>query len=120
MPDPKYKIGEKVEIIGNTINFIKDTAVSVVSVSQPGTVSNASGFSFNFVNLAAYETRSFNVVMSVPTIPTVNIDDVLTNNATISAPANDIVLSNNAFSNSQIVINYISLKFLSLLFLKRQ
>jgi uncharacterized repeat protein (TIGR01451 family) len=42
--------------------------------------------------------------MSVPTIPTVNIDDVLTNNATISAPANDIVLSNNAFSNSQIVV----------------
>lgn len=87
-----------------TVNFVKDLAVSIVNVNQAGIVNNASGFSYAFVNLQPYETRSFNVTMSVPATPTVNLNDVLTNSATISAPANDINLTNNAYSNSQIVV----------------
>ena len=87
-----------------TITFVKDPAVAIVSVSQSGTISNASGFSYDFTNLQPYETRSFNVVMSVPAIPTVNIDNLLTNSATISAPSNDIILSNNSFTNTQTVV----------------
>jgi Secretion system C-terminal sorting domain/Fibronectin type III domain len=87
-----------------TINFIKDASTSIVSVSQAGTVSNATGFSYDFVNLQPYETRSFNVTMSVPAMPTVNLGDVITNSASISAPANDINLNNNSFTNAQIVV----------------
>ena len=87
-----------------TVNFIKDPAVTIVNVNQAGIVNNASGFSYDFVNLQPYEARSFNVTMSVPATPTVNLNDVLTNSATISAPANDINLTNNAYSNSQIVV----------------
>ena len=87
-----------------TVTFVNDPAVSIVNVNQSGIVNNASGFSYDFVNLQPYETRSFNVTMSVPAIPTVNLNDLLTNNVTISAPANDINLTNNSYSNTQIVV----------------
>jgi hypothetical protein len=44
------------------------------------------------------------VTMLVPTIPTVSLGDVVTNIASISAPADDINLENNSFSNSQIIV----------------
>ena len=87
-----------------TVSFIKDPAVSIVSCTQSGTVNNTSGFSYDFANLQPYESRSFNVSLSVPTIPIVNLNDLLTNSATISAPANDINLFNNSASNTQIVV----------------
>ena len=43
--------------------------------------------------------------MTVPTVPTVNLGDLLTDSVSISAPANDIDLTNNSNSNSQIVVN---------------
>ena len=87
-----------------TLNFVKDTVTTIVSVSPSGTVTAPTGFSYNFVNLQPYESRSFDVTMSIPNIPTVNINDLLTTNATISAPANDINLTNNSFSNTEIVV----------------
>ena len=86
------------------ISFTKDTNATITSVSQPGIVSSATGFTYDFTNLTPYETRFINVTMSVPAIPIVNINDVLINNATVSAPSSDINVSNNAFSNSQIVV----------------
>jgi len=87
-----------------TISFTKDPNITITSVSQSGIVSNANGFTYDFTNLTPYETRFINVTMSVPAIPVVNINDVLTNNVNISAPSGDINLSNNAFSNAQIVV----------------
>ncbi|WP_395045210.1 choice-of-anchor L domain-containing protein [Flavobacterium sp.] len=87
-----------------TVTFTKDPLTTITSVSQTGIVNNSTGFSYDFTNLNPYETRSFNVTMSVPSIPTVNINNILTNNATISAPSGDINLSNNSFVNSQIVV----------------
>jgi hypothetical protein len=86
------------------VSFTKDANVAITSVSQPGIVSNPTGFTYDFANLTPYETRSINVTMSIPVIPIVNINDVLINNATVSAPSADINISNNAFSNSQIVV----------------
>ncbi len=87
-----------------TVTFTKNPLVTITSISQSGTVSNSTGFTYDFTNLNPYETRSFNVTMSVPSIPAVNINDILTNNATISAPSGDINLTNNSFVNSQIVV----------------
>lgn len=87
-----------------TLSFNKDPQATITSISQAGTVANGTGFTYDFTNLAPYETRAFNVTMSVPSIPTVNLGDVLTNSASISALANDIDLSNNTFTNSQIVV----------------
>ena len=87
-----------------TLNFVKDPVTTIVSVSPSGTISTATGFTYDFVNLQPYESRSFNVTMSVPDVPTVNLDDLLTTSASVSAPANDISLENNSFTNTQVVV----------------
>ena len=87
-----------------TVTFTKSPLTTITYVSQTGVVNNSTGLSYDFTNLAPFETRNFNVIMSVPGIPTVNIDDVLTNSATVSAPSGDINLTNNSYSNSQVVV----------------
>ncbi|MEW5676785.1 T9SS type A sorting domain-containing protein [Flavobacterium enshiense] len=91
-------------IASGTITFTKDNRVSITSVSQSGTVSNANGFTYDFTNLQPHETRSFIVTMLVPTIPTVNLNDVLTNTAAFSNLSADVVASNNTSTLSQIVV----------------
>lgn len=86
-----------------TITYAKDPLVAVTS-AQAGFVSTTDGFTYNFSNLGAFETRSFDFTINVPSIPVVNIDDVLQSSVAISAPADDINLNNNTFTNSQIVV----------------
>ncbi|MFY0482763.1 DUF7619 domain-containing protein [Flavobacterium sp. PLA-1-15] len=87
-----------------TLAFTKDNDVTIVSVGQEGIVNTANGFTYNYIDLLPSETRSFNINMSVPSIPTVNIDDVLTNTVTATIPTADINILNNAATVSQIVI----------------
>lgn len=88
-----------------TITFEKPTQVTITTNSQVGTIANATGFTYNFTNLLPNETRVFYVTMSVPASPVVNLGDLLTATATISAPANDFNLLNNSSSTAQIVVN---------------
>lgn len=87
-----------------TLTFTKDPMVTITVISQEGTVANENGFTYSFTNLAPNETRFFYVTMTVPIIPTVALGDVLTNVVTISAPADDVDLDNNSFSNAQIIV----------------
>ena len=86
------------------ISFTKDPIVMINTVSVPGSVSTATGFTYDFANLQPYESRFINVSMSVPAIPVVNIDDTLTNSASISTPSSDINSTNNLSNNTQIVV----------------
>ncbi len=88
-----------------TITFEKPTQVTITAISQTGTIANATGFTYNFTNLLPNETRVFYVTMSVPASPVVNLGNLLIANATISAPANDINLTNNSTRITQIVVN---------------
>jgi uncharacterized repeat protein (TIGR01451 family) len=88
-----------------TLTFTKPTPTAIIAVSQAGTTTTTTGFTYAFSNLLPNETRYFNVTLTVPSSPTVNLNDVLTATASITAPANDINLVNNNFSNSQIVVN---------------
>ncbi|MDI1316167.1 T9SS type A sorting domain-containing protein [Flavobacterium sp.] len=99
-----YK-NQGVAATGGTLTFLKPAQITTFSVSQAGTANNANGFTYAFTNLLPNETRTFNVTMTVPTIPVVNINDLLTDSATISAPTGDIDLTNNSSINSQIVVN---------------
>ncbi|MCF6129199.1 fibronectin type III domain-containing protein [Flavobacterium sp. AS60] len=90
---------------GGTIAFVKPPEITVFGTTQTGTVTNGTGFTYAFTNLLPGETRIFYVTMTVPTTPTVSLGDLLTDSVTISAPANDIDLTNNANTNSQIVVN---------------
>lgn len=93
-----------VSATSGTVTFVKSPLTSILSIDQPAAVANADGFTYTFTNLAPYETRAIYVTMSIPEIPTVNLGDVLTNSASISAPSNDINTANNTFSNAQVVV----------------
>ena len=87
-----------------TLTFVKGAAVTITNISQTGTTATTDGFTYAFTNLAPNETRYIYVTMLVPTIPTVALGDLITNSATISAPADDIDLENNSFSITQTIV----------------
>jgi len=87
-----------------TVAFNNAPQTSIATISQTGTVTNTTGFTYDYTNLAPFETRTMDVSMSVPAIPIVNINDLLTSTASITAPTGDINLTNNSASNTQIVL----------------
>ncbi|MBC7640901.1 MAG: T9SS type A sorting domain-containing protein, partial [Flavobacterium sp.] len=110
-PRPGFEFANKIiyknlgitQTSGN-LNFLKDIKTSIVSCSESGVLINPTGFIFNFTNLQPYETRTFNVIMSVPISPAVNLNEILTSNANINGTGTDFDLTNNATSNAQIVV----------------
>lgn len=91
-------------VASGTVTFTKPGAVSVTATT-PATTSNATGFTYNFTNLAPFEVRTIDVTMSVPPIPTVNANDYLVSSASIEPLAGDLVPSNNTSTVNQIVVN---------------
>ncbi|RAR50313.1 DUF7619 domain-containing protein [Flavobacterium lacus] len=86
------------------ISFTKDNDVTIISVSEISIVSTATGFDYSYSDLAPFETRYVTVTMQVPTIPTVNLGDILTNSVSIEAIENEVNLANNTSTLSQVVI----------------
>jgi uncharacterized repeat protein (TIGR01451 family) len=111
-PRPGFTYKEKVvyanlgnqTVASGTVTFTKDANVVITNNSQTGTVANASGFTYDYSNLLPFEVRSMDVTMQVPTIPTVQLGQLLTNTATITPLTGDIVPSNNSNSSSQVII----------------
>lgn len=91
-------------ISSGTVSFTKPSAVSIVSTA-PATTSTATGFTYNFTNLLPFEVRTVDVVMLVPTIPTVNANDYLVSQASIVPVTGDVVVENNSNTLTQIVVN---------------
>ncbi len=91
-------------IASGTVTFNHDALVSIIANSQAGTTPIANGFTYSFTNLLPFESREMTVVMQVPTIPTVNIDGLLTNTASIVPLTGDVVPENNSAANTQIII----------------
>ena len=87
-----------------TVNFTKSANVSIVNNSQSGVVSNPTGFSYAFTNLLPNEQRSIVIGLQVPTIPTVNLGDMVTNSATITPLTGDAIPADNAATLSQVVV----------------
>jgi hypothetical protein len=87
-----------------TVNFNKDAATTITTISQAGTTPTATGFSYNFTNLLPFEVRYITVTMQVPPLPTVAINQLLTNTANIVPPTGDVVASNNTSSLTQAII----------------
>ncbi|MGX7667596.1 DUF7619 domain-containing protein [Flavobacterium pedocola] len=91
-------------VASGTLTFTKPNAVSITAVSQAGTTPTATGFTYDFTNLQPNETRSIIVTMQVPTIPTVNLNDLLTSNGTLSNISNDVNPNNNTYNLTQIIV----------------
>lgn len=92
------------QIINGTITFVNNPLVTITAISQTGTTPTSNGFTYNFTNLAPNEERWFTVTMQVPTIPTVNLGDVITNSVTITPLTGDAFPDDNQMSLSQIVV----------------
>ncbi len=112
-PRPGFTYMEKISytnfgnqlVASGTLTFTKDANVTITGNTQTGTVPTATGFTFNFTNLAPFETRTMTVTMQVPTIPTVAAGQLLTNVATIAPLTGDTIPENNTSSCAQVIIN---------------
>jgi uncharacterized repeat protein (TIGR01451 family) len=100
----RYKNRGMNTIANGTVNFIKDTNVSIVNVSPNVVTNTPDGFSFNFTNLAVNEERMAQIVLQVPTIPTVNLGQMLTNSAEITPLVDDAFPTNNSNSLTQTIV----------------
>ena len=92
------------QTINGTITYEKDVLVTITSISQTGTLSNSNGFTYNFTNLLPNEEQSIVVTLQVPTIPTINLGDLITNSVGIIPLTGDIFPYDNQMSLSQIVV----------------
>ena len=86
------------------VSYTKPAEVSILNVSDPNAVTNASGFTLNFTDLLPFESRTVVVTMQVPTIPTVALGQILTASADVAPLAGDVAPENNTTSCSQIII----------------
>lgn len=91
-------------VVSGTITFTKDETVSILEISEPSAIVNATGFTFNFSNLLPFQTRTIWVAMQVPTIPTVSLGQTLTNTSAINIPVDDIHPENNNASLTQTIV----------------
>jgi len=91
-------------IPSGTIDFIKSSALSILSISQSGTVATSSGFSYSFTNLLPYESRSIYVTMQVPTIPTVSLGQTVVTEVSISSAVTDVNTDNNFSAVVQTIV----------------
>ena len=91
-------------IPSGTITYTKDANVVITGNTQTGTIPTASGFTYDYTNLLPFEIRMMDVTMQVPTIPSVQLGQLLTNSVSISPTSGDINLLNNVSSSSQIII----------------
>lgn len=79
------------------LNFTKDPVLGAVNIITPGPIASTNGFNYDFTDLAPGTSQWFSVSADVPTIPTVSLNQPLTNTATV-AVSGDINPGNNTFS----------------------
>lgn len=91
-------------IPAGTVTFTKNNVVSITAVSPTATATNANGFTYDFTNLSAGESRYITVTMQTPTIPTVALGDLLTNSASVTIPSGDVNTENNTTSLTQAIV----------------
>lgn len=90
--------------IDGTVTFVNEPLVTITSISQTGTTPNSNGFTYNFTDLLPNEERWIIVTMQVPTIPTVNLGDLITNSVSITPLTVDAFPDDNQMSYYQIVV----------------
>ncbi|MEC4004597.1 T9SS type A sorting domain-containing protein [Flavobacterium sp. SUN052] len=91
-------------ITSGTVTFNNDSVSPITNISQTGTNPITNGFTYNFSDLLPFEARIITVTMQVPPLPTVSIGQLLTNTASITPMAGDVVTSNNSSTSAQHII----------------
>ena len=91
-------------VASGTVTFNNDPATTINAISEPSAIPIANGFTYDYSNLAPFESRVIDVTMSVPPIPTVAINQLLTNTASILPINNDLVPANNYSQTTSAII----------------
>ncbi len=100
-------------VSAGSIEFTMDSALNLEDVTEisqywtlnPVTVTpTATGFVYTFNNLQPFETRRLRVRMSVPTLPTVSLGQLVNNSVSIELLPGDIVASNNSSNLTQTIV----------------
>ena len=99
-----YYNNSQVIIPNGTIIFTKNNLETINNISQTGTVSTSNGFTYNYINLAPQEMRMIVINLQTPTIPTVNLGDLLTISSSITPVSNDVYPENNNYPLTQTVV----------------
>jgi uncharacterized repeat protein (TIGR01451 family) len=92
------------QAISGTLTFNRAPETAITDISQPGSALTPTGFTYNFIDLQPFESRTITVTLSVPTIPAVSIGQLLTGTASITLPSGDIVPANNNSTLSQAIV----------------
>lgn len=110
LPRPGFEYINTIKIVneGNqsssgVINFIKNPTATLISTNVSATVT-PTGFTYNYY-LNAGSILYIQVIMQVPTIPTVQLGQFLTNSVTVTTNETNI-LNNTASINQPIVGSY--------------
>ena len=90
-------------IAAGTLTFTKDANVTVNP--NAGITITATGFTYNFTNLAPFETRVLPVTMHVAIPPAVVGGQILSNTVSIAPLTGDVLAENNTFTSNQVVVN---------------
>ena len=91
-------------IPSGTITVTVDPALTIEAISQLGTNTTPTGFTYDYTNLLPFESRTITFDMPTPVPPTISLGQLLTNSVSITPTANDVILSNNSSVSSQAVV----------------
>lgn len=98
-PRPGFELHNYIHVGSNQlapeglITYTKDPSVTILAVEPPGAIMTPTGFLFSIADVGPWQTIS--VLLQVPTIPTVNLGDVLQSQATLAIVGETADLSNN-------------------------
>ncbi|WP_452227022.1 T9SS type A sorting domain-containing protein [Lacinutrix cladophorae] len=81
-----------------------NSSVTYLNATSTPDVTTISSLSWNFINLAPFETRTIDVTFNIFTPPTVNNGDILEYTASITPIAGDDTPTNNTYTFNQITI----------------
>ncbi|RZK10721.1 MAG: T9SS type A sorting domain-containing protein [Flavobacterium sp.] len=91
-------------ISSGTITFTKDPLLSITAISQDGTLTTETGFTYAYTDLLPNESLTVNITTLMPTIPTVALGDYITNSVNISPINTEINTENNTNTVSEMIV----------------
>ena len=81
-------------LTSGTIALTSNTSFPITTTEAVTATPN--GFTFNFIDLLPFETRTIMFTMQVPVLPIVSLGDIITNTVSITPPTGDMLLPNNS------------------------
>lgn len=79
-----YSNSGNTTIDSGLISYTHDAIVGLIDVSVPGFTPTTNGFTYEFSNLGPFESRWITVSLQVPPIPTVTLNQPITNSVSVT------------------------------------